>query len=177
MRIRTYFGQPFSSTEWEFSYYGDWIGLRKRGKKKKYASPEEYLENHGKWVVYGKFWELWEIAEKIMWDSANNLPVEAMKLSELPAREIEVPCKLKKPHVLVIYCDKREKEDVKNFLGNNFKNREFCWYYKLDLQTLYQALERGYEKELKIFYNYWDLRAEEGKRIILETVKRLNLEP
>ncbi len=102
---------------------------------------------------------------------------ETMKLGELPAREIEVPCKLKKPHVLVIYCDKREKEDVKNFLETNFKNREFCWYYKLDLQTLYQVLERGNEKELKNFYNYWDLRAEEGKRTILESMKRLNFEP
>ncbi len=178
-QTRTYFGTPIFSKDWDIFSYGDWICLKNNNVdlKKKYGTVKNYLENHGKWVVYGRFWEIWEIVEKIIKDDISKLPVGAMKLSRVPARETEIPCKLERPYVFVIYCDKREKEDVKNFLENNFKNREFCWYYKLDLKTLYQALEKGNEKGLKNFYKYWDLRAEEGKRIILETMKRLNLEP
>ncbi len=163
----------------EYFSYGDWIWITERNSdiKKKYGTVENYLENHGKWVVYGNCWEIWEIVEKIIHDDTNELCVNVMKLSQNPAREIETQCELEKPYVLVIYCDKRENKAVRKFLENNFKNREFCWYYKLDLQTLYQALEKKDEKEMKGFYEYWDLRPEEGKRIIRETMKKLNLEP
>jgi len=74
---------------------------------------EDYLRYHGKWLVYGKNDDLEKLKENLLKNGELVKRITGIKLSQTPADKVEVETDLEGPHVLIVYCDCRLKDDVK----------------------------------------------------------------
>ncbi len=131
--------------------------------RKKYCSFDEYLKYHGKFVIYAELEDLKEKIKLIISKLEHSKWPEIMKVSQRPAFEIEIPCKNKENlHVLIIYCDEREKQEREKQLGKDILGD--CYFFKKDALTLCRLLNEG-EKLLEIF-DYWKISEEKGIELI-----------
>jgi hypothetical protein len=68
--------------------------------------------------------------------------------------------------VLIVYCDKREKETVEDKIKHLLKDS--CYFFKLEAQTLNEILKKD-EKILEELCEYWNIDKREIRRLTMQS--------
>ena len=114
----------------------------KFGKRMLYRSMREYLEHNGKWMIYDTKEKVSKMAS-VMNKMVGRDGIMQIKLSKNPLPEVADDSGHGNKHVLMVYCDERDNEGVKEVLKRELEVGRIDW--KLDKDSLLEARERGVE--------------------------------
>jgi hypothetical protein len=112
------------------------------GRPLPYQDGREYLEHHGKWLIYAPESEILDmggilIREKLLEDQR----ITSAKYTTKPAFDVPEGRQLGVDYALMVYCDDRERESVRTLLSESFGTGEMYWKY--DRDTLREMRDKG----------------------------------
>lgn len=102
-----------------------------------YKPYSEYLEHNGKWIVYGKK-EAIEDLGRMMIGLVGKHGIIQANFTKNPALRVPEGFSHGKDHALIVYCDDRKRENVKNRL-NRLGIGNMLWEY--ERETIEEVLK------------------------------------
>ena len=119
-----------------------WVHILPESEIQHYSSIVEYLFHQGKWMIYGPKEVIEHSASKIE-SLVGKKEIREAKFSKKPALEVPNGYGLGEDHVLIVYCDDRERDTVKSALEKELGVKELFWRY--DRETWARMLKEGEE--------------------------------
>lgn len=119
-----------------------WVRILPEKEIQAYSSKEEYLSHHGKWMFYGPKEVIEQSALKVR-ELVGERGVRGAKYKKRPAFEVPKGYEWGRDHVLIVYCDDRDRQKVRNLLVEELDAKELFWRY--DRETL-ERVEKAREK-------------------------------
>ena len=107
---------------------------------------EDFLDHHGKWLIYGSKKFIENSAQKLL-PIIGKCGIEQIKYSKSSAMKVPEGYS-PEDHVLVVFCDDRDKTRVRKVLEKRVKGGEFFWKY--NRETLREFIEKGGKVEEEI---------------------------
>ena len=98
-----------------------------------YETDEEYLKHSGKWMIYEPKEQIEEKIPKII-EMLGDKRILNMKYTKNPALDVPENYSLGEDYALIIYCDDRQRDEVRKVIKNELGSEEMFWKY--DRQTL-----------------------------------------
>ena len=98
-----------------------------------YKTPQEYLAHHGKWLVYAPEDSVLNLAASFLLQKLVENPIiDGAKYIPEPAFEVPEGHTLGLDYVFLVYCDDRERDEVKKIINQKLKVEMGNMYWKYD---------------------------------------------
>jgi hypothetical protein len=106
----------------------DFVFISPKERKKHYQSYTEFLDHNGKWVIYGKKDFIEGLCPR-MAILVGEDGVMSAKFTKNPTLSVPEGHELGKDHAMIVYCDGRNREEVKKKLKEKLDVDEMLWKY------------------------------------------------
>ena len=116
----------------------EWVWIVPKEINFGYQSQSEYFVHNGKWIVYGQKGLIQDMGSKMLGLVGKDDILEA-KFSKKPALDVPEGHVLGRDHALIVYCDDRKRDGVREKLKEELKVDKMFWKY--DRQTLQEILD------------------------------------
>jgi hypothetical protein len=97
-------------------------------KRQSYQPYTEYRDHNGKWIVYDSKDAIEGLGSKML-DLVGKDGILHAKFTRNPALDVPEGYELGKVHALIVYCDGRERNNVKDKLKNKLGVDKMIWKY------------------------------------------------
>jgi hypothetical protein len=111
----------------------DFVFILPKERIVQYQSYPEYLEHNGKWIIYDKKEVIEGLGSKML-DLVGKDDVLQAEFTRNPALKVPEGYELGKVHALIVYCDDRNRENVKSTLKKELGVDKIFWKY--DRETM-----------------------------------------
>lgn len=91
-----------------------------------YQPYPEHLQHHGKWIIYGQKDVIEGLGSRMLALVGKN-GISRAKFTKNPALDVHEGYELGKDHALIVYCDGREREKVKDKLKKELGVDKMFW--------------------------------------------------
>lgn len=116
---------------------GQWVFILPKERRREYQSYPDYLAHNGKWIIYDSKDKIEGLGNRMLKIVGKDDVLEA-KFTRNPALKVPEGYELG-VHALIVYCDDRKKEGVKERLKKELKVEKMFWKY--DRETLEEVMK------------------------------------
>jgi len=114
----------------------DFVWILPKEKKPTYQSYPEYLEHNGKWIAYVKKEVIDSLGSKML-DLVGKDDILQAKFTRNPALKVPEGFDLGKNYALIVYCDDRNNQKVREKLKELGVDKMF---WKYDRETIEEVM-------------------------------------